>query len=68
MRLCLWKRFASHGLPDGSSGGRGLLGMMGLVYPWWQRFDESRVCQNYVCMMGLGCLIALGFFLYSVGI
>ena len=39
----------------------GLLGLAGLVYFWWQRFDDSQIREIYVRMMRMGYMMAGGF-------
>jgi 4-hydroxybenzoate polyprenyltransferase len=39
----------------------GLIGLAGLIYLWWQRFDDSQVWENYVRMMRLGYMMTGGF-------
>ncbi len=58
MGVLIWRDFGPwHVL--GVTGG--LLGLAGLVYFWWRRFDDSRIRENYVRMMQMGYIMAVGF-------
>ena len=39
----------------------GLAVLAGLIYLWWSRFDEGQVRENYVQMMRVGYVMAVGF-------
>ncbi len=41
-----------------------LVGLAGIIYLWWRRFDASRIRENYVRMMQVGYLMAAGFSSY----
>jgi 4-hydroxybenzoate polyprenyltransferase len=39
----------------------GVTGVAGVIYLWWRSFDASRTRENYVHMLQVGYLMALGF-------
>jgi hypothetical protein len=58
MGLLAWRRFGS---VEALIAAGGLIGLAGLIYLWWRRFDESRIRENYVQMMRVGYIMAGGF-------
>jgi 1,4-dihydroxy-2-naphthoate octaprenyltransferase len=62
--LGAWFLWAYTGPADALLMGGGLLSLAVLIVLWWRRFDEAEVRQNYLRMMQIGCLMAIGFSAY----
>jgi 4-hydroxybenzoate polyprenyltransferase len=54
----VWRKFGS---VEALIAAGGLIGLAGLIYLWWRRFDGSRIRENYVQMMRVGYIMAGGF-------